>query len=117
MFIEIDVVEFTDVNVPYTTILLNAGTIRQAQPIDTNHRQSFKETRAQRLADKEDDPKVEVTGVEELPHGGGVLYLLSGGVYYTVEDWASVRDKLMNAMKATPSKDEPEGMGERVSNE
>jgi hypothetical protein len=107
-FIEVDVVEFQDGEVPYTTIILNTHYIKQLQPIDNNHQSIFlknqvvrKQARDEALeaiasGEKNIDIPV-VSTVEELPHGGAVIYYLvpHGANYYTVTPYKEVRAKLL----------------------
>lgn len=93
MFLDIDVVEFNDASIPFTSILLNAAMVRQIQRVTTRTQERYAKHRAELIAQREDDPNVFVSDVEELPSGGAEVILISAqlGVYYTVTPFEEVR--------------------------
>jgi len=107
-FIEVDVVEFQDSGVPYTTIILNTHYIKQIQPIDNNHQSIYLKNQMARKEAREDALRNKANGeknidvpfvstVEELPNGGAVIYYLvpHDANYYTVTPYKEVRAKLL----------------------
>ena len=98
MFIEIDVVEFTDNDIPYTTIMVNLRSIIHIQPIGKRHRDQYT---AGREAAKEKqllDPNIIVSPIEDLPNSGAVMYLLGGHqapVYYTVTPYTDIKEAIL----------------------
>ena len=97
MFLDIDVVEFNDSSVPFTSILLNSAMVRQVQPIDTNVQARYIEGRERALEDQQDDPSIKVSPVEALPSQGAMIIMLSPqlGTYYTVTPYEDVKRQFM----------------------
>jgi len=95
MFIEVDVVEFNDKDIPYTTIMLNMNSIAQFQPIAKRHRDAYAAGRAMAIEKASTDPSIRVSAVEELPSSGAVMQLVGQAVIYTVTPYADVRDAIL----------------------
>lgn len=106
MFLDLDVVEFQDADVPFTNIILNSAMVRQVQRIDSNIQSRYLEGRERAIVDKEDDPNITVPTVEELPSQGAVIMMLSPqlGSYYTVTPYEEVKRQLMNVGRPLENK-------------
>lgn len=93
MFLDLDVVEFNDSSIPYTSVLLNISMVRQIQRITTRSQERYTRSREQAMVEKEDNPEVFVSDVTELPMHGAEIILLSPqlGIYYTVTPYEDVR--------------------------
>lgn len=97
MFIEVDVVEFTDKDIPYTTIMLNMNSVGQFQPIAKRHREAYTAGRNMAIEKSQTDPNVKVSAVEELPHNGAIMSLVGHAVLYTVTPFADVKKAVLEA--------------------
>jgi hypothetical protein len=96
MFIEVDVVEFSDANIPYRTILLNARSITHIEPIAKKHHALYEAGRNQAIINKETDPNVVVSPVENLPPKGAMMFLIgNSALYYTVTPYEQIRTYLL----------------------
>lgn len=96
MFIEVDVVEFNDKDIPYITIMLNMNSIAQFQPIAKRHREAYTAGRDAAIQKQLTDPNVRVSAIEELPNSGAIM-LIAGNpsVLYTVTPYSEVRDAIL----------------------
>lgn len=97
MFLDLDVVEFNDSDVPFTNIILNSTFVRQVQRIDSNIQSRYLENREKSRIEHEDDKNVIVPVIDALPSQGAVLMLMSPqmGSYYTVTPYEEVKRQLM----------------------
>ena len=97
MFIEVDVVEFMDVNIPFRTVLVNAG-IMHIEPIAAKHRKVYEMSRNKAIEMKSENPDVFVSPVEHLPQSGAVIYMLGAmhaPHYFTVTPYAEIRARVL----------------------
>jgi hypothetical protein len=96
MFIEIDVVEHNEADIPYTTIMINLSSIAQIQPINKRQREQYTISRNVAIEKQLTDPNVKVSSVEELPNSGAIMILHGGHqVYHTVTPYAEIRDAIL----------------------
>ena len=96
MFIEVDVVEFNDKDIPYTTIMLNMNSIAQFQPIAKRHREAYTAGRDAAIQKQLTDPNIRVSSVEELPSSGAIMSVAGAAVLYTVTPYTKVRDLILS---------------------
>jgi hypothetical protein len=117
MFLDLDIVEFQDANVPYTNIVLNAGLVRQVQRIDNGVQSRFMESRKDHqeryeefLKDatpyEQEDPQKKIlppSSVKELPSQGAVIYMVAPhfGTYYTVTPYEEVKAQMLSIGRDT----------------
>ena len=98
MFIEVDVVEFADKEIPYTTVMVNLKYIMQLQPIGKKQRDQYAAAREAARHNQLTDPNVRVSPVEDLPNSGAVMYMMGGTqapIYYTVTPYTEIRDTIL----------------------
>lgn len=106
MFVELDVVEFQDSEVPFTTILLNTAFVRQVQRIDNGIQSNYMTGRAKYAEDHKIDPIENhrpPSPVTELPSGGAMIAMLYPhlGTYYTVTPYQEVKNKFLELGRET----------------
>jgi len=108
MFLDLDVVDFTDSDAPFISILLNGSLVRQVQPIDKGIQERYVESRNDAIEKQEDDPNVLVSDVEELPGQGAAIFMIAPqlGVYYTVTPYAQVKEQFMELARRKKDKAE-----------
>lgn len=102
MFIEVDVVEFTDREIPYTTVLVNLNAIAHVQPIGKRHRELYAIGRNNAIEKQLIDPNVMVSPIEHLPNSGAVLHVMGGHLaptYYTVTPFSEIKDAILKFQK------------------
>lgn len=97
MFIEIDVVEFIDKDIPYTTIVLNMNSVASFQPIAKRHREAYTTGRNMAIEKSQTDPNVRVSPIEELPHNGAIMSMAGQAVLYTVTPFNDVKKAVLEA--------------------
>ena len=97
MFLDLDVVDFNDDNVPFVSILLNSALVRQVQPIDNTTQSHYTAGREKALEEQRDDPNVKVSPIMELPGQGAIIHMLSPhlGTYYTVTPYPEVKRQFL----------------------
>lgn len=111
MFIDLDVVEFQDADVPYTNVVLNAALIRQVQRIDNgvqsrflqarkDHQEKYEQFQEDTTPYDQENPRERVmppSSVEELPSQGAMVVMVSPhfGTYYTVTPFEEVKKRLL----------------------
>ena len=100
MFIEVDVVEFNDKDIPYTTIMLNMNSIAQFPPIAKRHREAYTAGREVAIQKQLTDPNVRVSSVEELPSSGAIMSVAGAAVLYTVTPYTEIRDTILKSQGA-----------------
>lgn len=103
MFLDIDVVEFNDATAPFTNILLNASMVRQVQRISKRSQERYTESRNKAIEDREEDPNVFVSDVEDLPMQGAEIILMhpAMGAYYTVTPFEEVKRQIQEITHRT----------------
>ena len=107
MFLDVDVVEFTDDLIPYRNVLINVRNIAHIEAINSRHQAMYAANRERAQLEKEDNPSVQVSNVTELPSGGAMLLCNDGSgrsaVYYTVTTYSDVRTQVLrlNQQSAT----------------
>lgn len=97
MFIEVDVVEFADAEIPFRTVLVNTSLLH-IEPIAEKHRNSYTMGRNQSIERQKEEPSTFVSPVEHLPHNGAVLYILGAmhmPHYFTVTPYAEIRARVL----------------------
>jgi hypothetical protein len=96
MFIEVDVVEFSDDSIPYRTVLLNTRSIIHVEPIAKKHHMQYEAGRNQAIINKETDSNVVVSPVESLPTKGAVMFVIGHQVcYYTITPYEEIKTNLL----------------------
>ncbi len=96
-FIEINVIDFQEITLPYTTVTINTNFLVHMEPIAPKHRQSFKKQREMSIERNKKDPDVFVTAFEELPEVGCVLMMQTAGILYATTPYNEIKKLIKEA--------------------
>ena len=99
MFLDLDVVDFSDSDVPFINVIINGSLVRQVQRIDSGVQESYDRGREEAREKQLDDPEVKVSPVEELPSHGAMVVMIAPhfGTYYTVTPFDEVKKQFMGS--------------------
>tara|TARA_S200002703_G_scaffold79189_1_gene68173 strand:- start:299 stop:622 length:324 start_codon:yes stop_codon:yes gene_type:complete len=97
MFLDLDVVDFSDNEVPFINVVINASLVRQVQRIDSGVQESYERGREDAKDKQMDDPDVKVSPITELPSQGAMIVMIAPhfGTYYTVTPFDEVKKQFL----------------------
>tara|TARA_S200002703_G_scaffold143328_2_gene136307 strand:- start:420 stop:761 length:342 start_codon:yes stop_codon:yes gene_type:complete len=108
MFLDLDVVDFSDNEVPFINVVVNASLVRQVQRIDSGVQDSYNRGREEAKERQLDDPNEKVSPITELPSQGAMIVMIAPhfGTYYTVTPFEQVKEQFLGL-----------GRGEKITND
>jgi len=97
MFLDLDVVDFSDKEVPFINVVVNASLVRQVQRIDSGVQESYDRGREEAKERQLDDPAEKVSPITELPSQGAMIVMIAPhfGTYYTVTPYDEVKKQFL----------------------